>query len=71
MNSTGDVTEIDLIDGQLDITPKVAKRETLFTAPVKIAVTATSATGAPLSQAEYEAAKGHLSPSQGSGVPTL
>jgi hypothetical protein len=60
--------DIDLIEGQLNMTPKENPAGTLFTAPVKITLNAKSATGAPLSQAEYNARKASLFPPAGSRV---
>ena len=47
--------EIALIRGQLDITPKALTQASTFKGPVKIMLNDNSATGSPLSQAEYDA----------------
>jgi hypothetical protein len=62
--------EIDLIRGQLDITPKALTQATTFKGPVKIMLNDNSATGSPLSQAEYDAIQARLSPAQ-PGAPLM
>ena len=56
--------EVDLIEGQLDITPKAVKQFTTFTGPVKIMLNDNSSVGTPLSRTQYEATKARLFPSQ-------
>jgi len=62
--------EIDLIRGLLDITPKALTQATMFQGPVKIMLNDNSATGSPLSQAEYDAIQARLSPAQ-PGAPVM
>ena len=56
--------EIDLIAGQLYVTPSKTVSETSFTGPVKITMNQSSASGSPLTRAEYDAIKARLFPSQ-------
>ena len=62
--------EIDLIRRQVDITPKALTQATTFKGPVKIMLNDNSATGSPLSQAEYDAIQARLSPAQ-PGAPLM
>ena len=62
--------EIDLIRGQLDITPKAQTQATTFKGPVKIMVNDNSTTGSPLSEAEYDSIHALLSPAQ-PGAPVM
>lgn len=54
--------EVDLIEGQLYLTPGPAAAEILFTGPVKITMNPSGATEAPLARADYDAIKARLFP---------
>jgi hypothetical protein len=63
--------EIDLIEGQLYLTPNGTATQKSFTGPVKITMKSSSTSGSTLTRAEYDAVNARLFSSQGAGVPDL